>query len=122
MPPDIFIPHGLSTLHRCSLTTFAQDEPYHEKAVGYETGNISVASEYLFSSRICYKLQRELNKYKQLTFMFSFVCCCFHQGTSRKVLQELVTSIKTLHNESSLFLAAKAYQMVGWIRFILMIY
>ncbi len=27
---------------------------------------------------------------------------------------ELVTSVKTLHNETSLFLAAKAYQMVSY--------
>ena len=25
------IPHSLSTLYRCSLTTVAQDKPYHEK-------------------------------------------------------------------------------------------
>ena len=28
--PDFVIPRGLSTLYRCSLTTLAQDKPYHE--------------------------------------------------------------------------------------------
>ncbi|XP_072035014.1 diacylglycerol kinase delta-like isoform X2 [Amphiura filiformis] len=32
-------------------------------------------------------------------------------GTSRKVLMEFVSCMKTLHNETSLFLAAKGYQM-----------
>ena len=31
MPPDFVIPHGLSTLYRCSLTTLAQYKPYREK-------------------------------------------------------------------------------------------
>ena len=31
MPPCFVIPRGLSTLYRCSLTTVAQDKPYHEK-------------------------------------------------------------------------------------------
>ena len=31
MPPCFVIPLGLSTLYRCSLTTVAQDKPYHEK-------------------------------------------------------------------------------------------
>ena len=29
--PCFVIPRGLSTLYRCSLTTVAQDKPYHEK-------------------------------------------------------------------------------------------
>ena len=29
--PYFVIPRGLSTLYRCSLTTVAQDKPYHEK-------------------------------------------------------------------------------------------
>ena len=29
--PDFVIPHGLNTLYRYSLTTMAQDKPYHEK-------------------------------------------------------------------------------------------
>ena len=29
--PCFVIPHGLSTLYRCSLTNVAQDKPYHEK-------------------------------------------------------------------------------------------
>ena len=29
--PCYVIPHSLSTLYRCSLTTVAQDKPYHEK-------------------------------------------------------------------------------------------
>ena len=29
--PRLVIPRGLSTLTRCSLTTMAQDKPYHEK-------------------------------------------------------------------------------------------
>ena len=28
---NFVIPHGLSTLYRCSLTNMAQDKPYHEK-------------------------------------------------------------------------------------------
>ena len=28
---DFVIPHGLSTLYRCLLTTLAQDKLYHEK-------------------------------------------------------------------------------------------
>ena len=30
MPSDFVIPRGFSTLYRCSLTTLAQDKPYHE--------------------------------------------------------------------------------------------
>ena len=29
--PDSVIPHGLSTLYRCSMTTVTQDKPYHQK-------------------------------------------------------------------------------------------
>ena len=29
--PLLCIPHGLSTLYRCSLTTVAQSKPFHEK-------------------------------------------------------------------------------------------
>ena len=34
MPPDFVIPCNLSTLYRCSLTTLAQDKPYHDIPLG----------------------------------------------------------------------------------------
>ena len=39
VPPDFVIPHGLSTLYRCLLTTMAQNKPYHEKQLNRDCCN-----------------------------------------------------------------------------------
>ena len=41
--------------------------------------------------------------------VYLFVCPFSLQGTSRKALMEMVSSVRNLHSETSLFLAAKAY-------------
>ena len=45
--PDILIPHGLSTLYRCSLTTMAQDIPFLEIPLIGDCCNSTLVSPYL---------------------------------------------------------------------------